>query len=44
MTWSMDVNMGANPLFRWMALMADRMVGPDFEAGLAQLKVEAEKP
>jgi uncharacterized protein YndB with AHSA1/START domain len=43
-TWSMDVNMGSNPMFRWLALMADRMVGPDFEAGLAQLKVEAEKP
>ena len=43
-TWTMDGNMGNNPLFRWMALFGDRMVGPDFEAGLANLKALAEKP
>ena len=43
-TWSMDGNMGSNPLFRWLALFGDRMVGPDFEAGLANLKALAEKP
>jgi uncharacterized protein YndB with AHSA1/START domain len=42
-TWSMNGNMGSNPLFRWMALFGDRMVGPDFEAGLANLKALAEK-
>jgi len=42
-TWTMNGNMGTNPLFRWMALFADRMVGPDFEAGLANLKGLAEK-
>jgi hypothetical protein len=31
-------------LYRWLGVMSDRMVGPDFEAGLANLKVEAEKP
>lgn len=41
--WSMDGDMGANPLFRWLALFSDRMVGPDFEAGLAGLKTLAEK-
>jgi uncharacterized protein YndB with AHSA1/START domain len=43
-TWTMNGNMGSNPLYRWMALFMDRMVGPDFEAGLANLKALAEKP
>lgn len=41
--WRMDGNMGRNPLFRWMALMADGMVGKDFDEGLANLKAVAEK-
>lgn len=43
-TWLMNGDMGKNPLFHWMALFADKMVGEDFEAGLANLKVAAEKP
>jgi uncharacterized protein YndB with AHSA1/START domain len=43
-TWTMNGNMGSNPLFRWIALFGDKMVGKDFEAGLANLKVLAEKP
>jgi uncharacterized protein YndB with AHSA1/START domain len=43
-TWTMNGNMGSNPLLRWIALFGDRMVGPDFEAGLANLKALAEKP
>jgi uncharacterized protein YndB with AHSA1/START domain len=43
-TWTMDGDMGANPLMHWMGLMMDRMVGPDFEGGLANLKVMAERP
>jgi uncharacterized protein YndB with AHSA1/START domain len=43
-SWSMNGNMGSNPLLRWMALFGDKMVGPDFEAGLANLKAIAEKP
>lgn len=43
-TWMMNGNMGSNPLMRWFALFGDRMVGPDFEAGLANLKALAEKP
>jgi uncharacterized protein YndB with AHSA1/START domain len=43
-TWTMDGDMGANPLMHWMALMMDRMVGPDFEGGLANLKALAEQP
>jgi uncharacterized protein YndB with AHSA1/START domain len=43
-SWTMNGNMGTNPLFRWIALFGDKMVGPDFEAGLANLKALAEKP
>ena len=43
-TWVMNGDMGTNPLFRWIALFGDKMVGPDFEAGLANLKALAEKP
>ena len=43
-TWGMDGDMGGNPLMHWMALMMDRMVGKDFEAGLANLKGLAEAP
>ena len=43
-TWTMHGDFGSNPLFRWMALFADGMIGKDFEAGLANLKSEVEKP
>jgi uncharacterized protein YndB with AHSA1/START domain len=43
-TWTMNGDMGSNPLFHWMALFADKMVGADFEAGLVNLKALAEKP
>jgi uncharacterized protein YndB with AHSA1/START domain len=43
-TWTMTGNMGRNPVFRWMALFADGMVGKDFDGGLANLKAVAEKP
>ncbi len=42
-TWTMNGNMGTNPMFRWVALFADRMVGADFEAGLANLRQLVEK-
>jgi uncharacterized protein YndB with AHSA1/START domain len=42
-TWTMNGDMGSNPLFRWFALTADSMVGKDFEAGLSALKALAEK-
>lgn len=42
--WSMQGNMGSSLVGRWFGLLGDRMVGPDFEAGLANLKAEAEKP
>lgn len=43
-TWSMNGDMGSNPLYRWMGLFMNKMVGPDFDMGLNNLKVLAEKP
>ena len=37
-TWGLDADMGMNPIGRWMGLMMDRLVGPDYEAGLANLQ------
>jgi uncharacterized protein YndB with AHSA1/START domain len=42
-TWSNAGSFGRNPLLHYMALCMDRLVGPDFEAGLANLKLLAEK-
>jgi uncharacterized protein YndB with AHSA1/START domain len=43
-SWSMNGDMGSNPLYRWFALFADSTVGTDFAAGLANLKALAEQP
>ncbi len=43
-SWTMNGDFGSNPLFRWFALVADRMTGADFDAGLANLKTLAERP
>jgi len=43
-TWTNTGDVGSNPLKRYLPLTMDRMVGPDFEAGLANLKALAEKP
>ncbi|MFT7775223.1 SRPBCC family protein [Roseateles sp.] len=43
-TWTMNGDMGSNPIYRWMGLFMDKMVGPDFDAGLTNLKALAEKP
>jgi len=37
-TWGLDTDMGMNPIGRWMGFMMDRLVGPDYEAGLANLQ------
>jgi uncharacterized protein YndB with AHSA1/START domain len=42
-TWSNEGDVGANPLRRYLALVAGRLAGPDFEEGLARLKQLAEK-
>ncbi len=41
-TWTMNGDMGGNPLFRWMALFMDKLVGKDFDGGLTNLKTLAE--
>jgi len=41
--WGDEGEIARNPIHRWMGLFMDRMVGPDFEAGLAKLKQVVEK-
>lgn len=43
-TWIADGDVGSNPLMRYFALIMDRMLGPDFEGGLKNLKALAEQP
>jgi uncharacterized protein YndB with AHSA1/START domain len=43
-TWTNAGDTGANPLKHYISAMMDRLVGPDFEQGLANLKALAEKP
>ncbi|MGD9930716.1 MAG: GyrI-like domain-containing protein [Mangrovibacterium sp.] len=40
--WGFGADMGMNPLARWMGLFINRMVGPDFEKGLQNLKTVSE--
>jgi effector-binding domain-containing protein/uncharacterized protein YndB with AHSA1/START domain len=42
-TWALDTDLGWNPVARYFGLFFDRMVGPDFEKGLANLKALSEK-
>ena len=42
-TWTNEGDMGTNPVNRYFGLMMDSMVGPDFEAGLKNLKALAER-
>lgn len=41
--WTLDANLGNSPVGRYMGLLMDKMVGPDYERGLAQLKTLVEK-
>jgi len=41
--WSNQGELGSNPLMRYIGLFMDSMMGPDFEAGLKNLKALAEK-
>ncbi|MGX9355480.1 SRPBCC family protein [Roseobacteraceae bacterium S113] len=36
-TWSMEMDLGMNPVFRVMGLFMDDMIGPNFELGLANI-------
>lgn len=40
--WSLETDLGANPFGRYLGLLIDRLVGGDFEKGLARLKTLAE--
>jgi uncharacterized protein YndB with AHSA1/START domain len=40
--WVSDGDLGMNPINRWFGLFLDKMIGPDFEKGLAKLKSIAE--
>lgn len=41
-TWGFDSDLGMSPLSRYFGLLFDRMIGPDYEKGLAGLKTLAE--
>lgn len=43
-TWGFDSDLGFNPIARYFGMMADGVVGPDYEKGLARLKAVAEAP
>jgi uncharacterized protein YndB with AHSA1/START domain len=36
--WGFQMSHGWNPVSRWFGLMMDRWIGPDYQAGLANLK------
>ncbi len=42
-TWSDEGSLGYNPVYRYLGLFMDSMVGSDFEAGLKSLKNVAEE-
>lgn len=41
--WTLDMDVGNNPIGRYVGLFLDRMVGPDYERGLANLKQLVER-
>ncbi|WP_184197214.1 SRPBCC family protein [Chitinimonas taiwanensis] len=43
LTWTNAGDMGMNPINRYFGLFMDQLVGPDFEAGLANLKRRVEQ-
>jgi effector-binding domain-containing protein len=43
LTWTLDADMGAAPPGRYLGLMMDRWVGPDYEKGLQRIKAVVEK-
>lgn len=42
-TWTNEGDVGSSPINRYFGLVMDRLVGPDFEAGLKNLKALAER-
>lgn len=43
LTWTMDSDMGLNPIGRWFGVFMDRMIGPDYEKGLQAIKEISER-
>jgi hypothetical protein len=43
-TMAMEGDLGRSPVNRWFGLFMDRLVGPDFDGGLANLKRLSEAP
>jgi len=41
-TWTNEGDLGANPVNRYFGLLMDKMMGPDFEEGLNNLKRKVE--
>ena len=41
-TWAFDSEHGMNPFKRWLGLLFDKMIGADYEKGLAKLKAMEE--
>jgi hypothetical protein len=41
--WSLDIDLGNNPIGRYVGLTLDKAVGADYERGLAKLKALVEK-
>ena len=44
LTWTLEADMGGNPLMGWIGLAMDNMVGSAYELGLANLKDILENP
>ncbi|MBL8256546.1 MAG: SRPBCC family protein [Pseudoxanthomonas mexicana] len=42
-TWAFDSDHGMNPFKRWLGLLFDKMIGADYEKGLAKLKALLEQ-
>lgn len=40
--WTNSGDLGANPVNRWFGLLMDKMMGPDLQTGLDNLKKQAE--
>ncbi len=42
LVWTFESDNGLNPFRRWMSLFMDKMLGPDYEKGLANIKAYCE--
>lgn len=42
LVWGFNTDLGLNPVSRYVGLMLERWIGPDYEQGLAKLKTLAE--